>query len=208
MPNILNRKFQYVNWNVSFIIAGINIALFFVSAYFYPSLNYKLAMMPLRIMADPKYIYTCFTYMFAHGSIYHLFSNLLGLLIFGTIAERAVGSKEYLLYYTLTGTLSGVLSLLFYILTDNYIVFLIGASGALYAVMLLFAVFFPDSIVYVLGILPLRARTLVLVYFVIEFFSSFISDGISHTTHLFGIFAGLIYIMLRMRINPFKRLIS
>ena len=143
--------------------------------------------------------------MFVHGSIYHLFSNMLGLVIFGTILERRIGSKEYLLFYFLTGTLSGVLSFLFYYLTGSYFVFLLGASGALYAVMLLFAVFFPDAMVFVFGIIPMRAITLVVFYFIIEFASSFASDGISHITHLFGLLAALLYIMIRMRINPFRR---
>ena len=78
-------------------------------------------------------------------------------------------------------------------------------NGALYAVMLLFAIFFPDAVVFVFGIIPMRAITLVIFYFIIEFASSFLSDGISHVTHLFGLFTGLLYILIRMRINPFRR---
>ena len=198
MPNILNRKFQYSFWNANMIIVALNVLVFFISNYVYPYLTYMLALMPLRIIAEPSSCYTFVSYMFVHGSIYHLFSNMLGLVIFGTILERRIGSKEYLLFYFLTGTLSGVLSFLFYYLTGSYFVFLLGASGALYAVMLLFAVFFPDAMVFVFGIIPMRAITLVVFYFIIEFASSFASDGISHITHL-------LYIMIRMRINPFRR---
>lgn len=205
MPNILNRKFQYSFWNANMIIVALNVLVFFISNYVYPYLTYMLALMPLRIIAEPSSCYTFVSYMFVHGSIYHLFSNMLGLVIFGTILERRIGSKEYLLFYFLTGTLSGVLSFLFYYLTGSYFVFLLGASGALYAVMLLFAVFFPDAMVFVFGIIPMRAITLVVFYFIIEFASSFASDGISHITHLFGLLAALLYIMIRMRINPFRR---
>lgn len=205
MPNILNRKFQYSFWNANMMIVALNVLVFFISNYVYPYLTYMLALMPLRIIAEPSSCYTFVTYMFVHGSIYHLFSNMLGLVIFGTILERRIGSKEYLLFYFLTGTLSGVLSFLFYYLTGSYFVFLLGASGALYAVMLLFAVFFPDAMVFVFGIIPMRAITLVVFYFIIEFASSFASDGISHITHLFGLLAALLYIMIRMRINPFRR---
>lgn len=205
MPNILNRKFQYSFWNTNMIIVALNVLVFFISNYVYPYLTYMLALMPLRIIAEPSSCYTFVSYMFVHGSIYHLFSNMLGLVIFGTILERRIGSKEYLLFYFLTGTLSGVLSFLFYYLTGSYFVFLLGASGALYAVMLLFAVFFPDAMVFVFGIIPMRAITLVVFYFIIEFASSFASDGISHITHLFGLLAALLYIMIRMRINPFRR---
>ncbi|HIS13143.1 MAG TPA: rhomboid family intramembrane serine protease [Candidatus Ornithospirochaeta stercorigallinarum] len=205
MPNILNRKFQYSFWNANMMIVALNVLVFFISNYVYPYLTYMLALMPLRIIAEPSSCYTFVSYMFVHGSIYHLFSNMLGLVIFGTILERRIGSKEYLLFYFLTGTLSGVLSFLFYYLTGSYFVFLLGASGALYAVMLLFAVFFPDAMVFVFGIIPMRAITLVVFYFIIEFASSFASDGISHITHLFGLLAALLYIMIRMRINPFRR---
>ena len=205
MPNILNRKFQYSFWNANMMIVALNVLVFFISNYVYPYLTYMLALMPLRIIAEPSSCYTFVSYMFVHGSIYHLFSNMLGLVIFGTILERRIGSKEYLLFYFLTGTLSGVLSFLFYYLMGSYFVFLLGASGALYAVMLLFAVFFPDAMVFVFGIIPMRAITLVVFYFIIEFASSFASDGISHITHLFGLLAALLYIMIRMRINPFRR---
>lgn len=187
------------------MIVALNVLVFFISNYVYPYLTYMLALMPLRIIAEPSSCYTFVSYMFVHGSIYHLFSNMLGLVIFGTILERRIGSKEYLLFYFLTGTLSGVLSFLFYYLMGSYFVFLLGASGALYAVMLLFAVFFPDAMVFVFGIIPMRAITLVVFYFIIEFASSFASDGISHITHLFGLLAALLYIMIRMRINPFRR---
>ena len=205
MPNILNRKFQYSFWNANLIIVAVNVLVFFLSNYIYPYLTYMLSMMPLRILREPSSCYTFVTYMFAHGSIYHLFSNMLGLVIFGSILERRIGSKEYLLFYFLTGTLSGVLSFVFYYLSGAYFVFLLGASGALYAVMLLFAVFFPNAMVFVFGIIPVRAITLVVFYFIIEFLSSFASDGISHITHLFGLIVALLYIMIRMRINPFKR---
>ncbi len=205
MPNILNRKFQYAYWNASIIIVVANIIVFFISNYVYPYLNYMMAMMPLRILSEPSSCYTFVTYMFVHGSISHLFSNMLGLLIFRTILERRIGSKEFLLYYFLCGTLAGVLSFLFYFMSGQYFVFLIGASGALYAVMLLFAIFFPNAVVFVFGLIPMRALTLVIVYFVMEFASSFISDGISHVTHLFGLLVGLLYVMIRLRINPFRR---
>lgn len=205
MPNILNRKFQYSYWNANLAIVMVNIIIFFISEFVYPSLTYILSMMPLRIITNPVSSYTFITYMFAHANISHLISNMLGLLIFGTIIERKVGSKEYLLYYFLCGTLAGILSFLFYYLTGNYFVFLLGASGALYAVMLLFAVFFPDAMVFVFGLIPMRASTLVIVYFVIEFASSFVMDGISHMTHLFGLLVGLLYIIIRMRIIPFRR---
>ncbi len=205
MPNILSRKFRYTYSNVNMAIVAINIIVFFIANYIYPSITYYLAMMPLRILMDPKYVYTFLTCTFAHAGFSHLFSNMLGLLIFGTILERQIGSREYLLFYLLCGTLSSALSFVTYALSGQYFVFLLGASGALYAVMLLFALFFPNATVFVFGMIPVRASVLVIFYFIFEFSGSFISDGISHATHLFGLIVALLYAIIRMRINPFKR---
>ena len=205
--SILNRQFRYSYSNMSLVLVCINIFTFFLTEFAFPRLKVMLSMSPLYVMVNHSY-WTFFTYMFVHGSIAHLFSNMLGLYIFGSIVERNVGSKEFLLYYFLCGTLSGIASYISYRLTGNYFVFLMGASGALYAVILLYAVMFPDSTVMLFGLIPLQAWVLALGYFVLEFFGTFVSDGIAHATHLFGLVFGLIYIMVRFRINPVKRLFN
>ncbi len=201
---IINRKFRYSFRNVTQLLIAVNIFVYFLSAYIYPGLGVRLAMSPFMVLSGHRY-YQFVTYMFVHGSIMHLFSNMLGLFIFGTMVERYVGSREFLLYYFVTGILSGVLTFFYYYLTGNYFYFLLGASGAEYAVMLLFAVLFPSSVVYVMGLLPVKAYVLVIAYFLIEFVMQFSYDGIAHMTHLFGLAVGLVYVVVRMNINPFGR---
>ena len=203
--SIINRKFSYSFHNVTLLLIAINIFVFFLSYYVYPSLGLRLAMSPFMILADHRW-YQFVTYMFIHGSLMHLFSNMLGLFIFGTMVEKYIGSKEFLLYYFMTGTLSAVLTFIYYYFTGKYFYFLMGASGAVYAVMLLFAVFFPNAVVYVMGLLPVKAYVLVAAYFLIEFFLQFSYDGIAHITHLFGLVVGLLYVVIRMNINPFRRI--
>ena len=82
---------------------------------------------------------------------------------------------------------------------------ILGASGALYGIMLLFSVLFPSAVVYVFGIIPMRAPVLVIIYFLIDFFGQFRSDGTAHLVHLSGLLFGLLYIMIRMKINPLRQ---
>lgn len=200
--SIINRKFRYTYSNVTLILVCINVFVFFVTNFVSPSLASRLAMNPISVRYYHSY-YTFVTYMFVHGSLMHLFSNMLGLIIFGPIIERKIGSREFLLYYMLTGTLSGAASYFAYLISGRYFVFLLGASGAVYAVTLLFALFFPNAMIYLFGIVPLRAWMLAVLYFVLEFFGQFAQDGVAHATHLFGLLFGLLYALIRLRINPF-----
>ena len=120
-----------------------------------------------------------------------------------------MGSKEFLLYYIVTGALAGVFSFAVYYLTGDYLVPLIGASGALYAVQLAYAVYFPTSVIYIWGILPLRAPVMVLVFTVLSLFFVLTGSGgnVAHLTHLAGFAFGWLYFMLRFGVNPWKRLL-
>lgn len=145
------------------------------------------------------------TYMFVHSNLGHLFSNMLGLLFFGISIERSIGSKEFLLFYFLTGILCGVFSFFFYYFTGGYLVFLMGASGAIYAILLLFAVIFPRSTIYIWGIIPLQAPVLVIVYTIFELVSQFSGkSNVAHYTHLAGFLFAWIYCLIRMGVNPWK----
>jgi membrane associated rhomboid family serine protease len=128
---------------------------------------------------------------------------MLGILIFSVALERKIGTKEYILYYFLCGILAGVASYFSYLYTGTNAI-LLGASGALYSIMLLFAVFFPTAVILIFGILPVRAPILVLFYFIIEFFSQASPDGVAHATHWYGLIFGWLYLRIRMRIKPMK----
>ena len=198
---IINRQFRYSYNNGALVLVFLNIAVYLVTNFF-PQVTYYLAMVPTLIYYKHWY-WQFFSYMFVHGSFSHLLSNMLGILIFSVALERKIGTKEFLLYYLLCGVLAGIASYFSYYFTGMNAV-LLGASGAMYAVMLLFAVFFPGAIILIFGILPVRAPVLVLFYFAIEFFSQFSMDGIAHSTHLYGLLFGLLYIRIRMRIRPLK----
>ncbi|HOE84844.1 MAG TPA: rhomboid family intramembrane serine protease [Sphaerochaeta sp.] len=201
--SIINRRFKndtYRNFTLALVI--LNIIVYVVTSLIYPRATFYLAMIPSLVLHG--WLWQFVTYMFVHGGFSHLLFNMLSLYIFGSMVERRIGSKEFLLFYLLTGTLSGVVSFISYYLSGTNVI-LVGASGAIYGVLLMFAVFFPYSRIYVFGILPVRAPILVVVYALIELYSQVFSRGgsVAHLTHLSGLVIAYLYCRIRMRINPF-----
>ncbi|MBP3743766.1 MAG: rhomboid family intramembrane serine protease [Treponema sp.] len=201
------RPFKYIYTRHTLFIILINCAIFslaYLSPDFY-QIMYKVGALNVY-MIDVEHCYWQFvTYMFLHSNVQHLFFNMLGLLVFGLQLERAIGSKEFGLFYILCGTLDGVLSYLVYKFTGQYYVFLLGASGAIYAVLFAYAVVFPRSIIYIWGFIPLPAPVMVVVYALIELGSQFFkADNVAHLTHLFGFLSAWLYFVIRMGIHPVK----
>jgi len=202
--SLLKRPLPYRQYNAAFFLIGINVLVFLFQRAAPQSMRF-LAMNPVFVL-EGNYWWQPFTYMFAHAGASHLFFNMLGLFFFGTQVERRWGSNEFLLYYLLTGFLAGVFSLVFYVLTGNMMVFLLGASGAVFAVLLAFATLFPTAIIYLFGIIPIRAPILVLGYTAIELFSQMrgAPSGVAHLTHLAGFLFGFLYFTLRLETNPIR----
>jgi membrane associated rhomboid family serine protease len=205
--SFLRRPFRYRYENITLFLIGINILVFLAQRLFARQyLSEYLAMIPLAVING--WVWQFVTYMFAHGGLTHLLFNMLALFIFGSQVERRIGSGEFLLYYLLTGILAGVFSFGVYWFTGAYTIHLIGASGAIFAVQLAYAAFFPDAVIFIWGILPMRAPIMVLVFTLLELFSSFFDtrSGIAHFTHLAGFAVGWIYFLVRFGINPWKAL--
>jgi membrane associated rhomboid family serine protease len=208
--NIIKRPFRYQNTGAVYWLIGLNVLVFlamrFLGRDFQYFLTARLAMIPAYVLQGQ--VWTFASYMFLHGGVSHLFFNMFGLFIFGMPVERHMGSREFVLFYFITGTLAGVFSFGVYFLTGAYWVALVGASGALFAVELAYAIFFPDSIIYLWGILPLRAPVMVLGYTALELFFSVtgLASKIAHFTHLAGFGFGWLYFLVRFGINPWRRL--
>jgi membrane associated rhomboid family serine protease len=132
------------------------------------------------------------TYMFLHGGFWHIFFNMLVLWMFGSVIEREWGSRQFLKYYLLTGIGGGLSYALFNMHSD---VPTVGASGAIYGLLAAYAVLFPDNVIYVWFVIPLRAKWFALVLGGIEFLSSFRQgSGVAHLAHLGGMAIGYIYL--------------
>ena len=201
--SILQRPFPYRQYNVTLILIGINVLVFLITSLA-PRAQLYLAMNPTLVIRGNAW-WQLVTYMFAHANISHILFNMIGLFFFGVQIERRVGSTEFLVFYLVTGILAGVFSLLVYWFSGSQQVFLLGASGAVFAVLLAFATFFPRSMIYLFGILPIRAPILVLGYTAIEIVSGFMGrSGVAHLTHLAGFGFAYIYMLIRYRINPIQ----
>ncbi len=199
---ILQKRFRYSYSNVTLYIIIINAAVFLLT-YMNRDLLVYLSMVPGLIL-EKHYYWQFVTYMFAHSNFNHILFNMLGLFFFGTQVERRMGSKEFLLFYLSTGFLAGLFSFFFYWATGGYGVFLLGASGAVYAVLLAFAAYYPQARIFIFGLIPIRAPILVVLYTAIELFSQITSvrSGVAHLTHLAGFAFAFLYLLIRLRINP------
>jgi len=145
-------------------------------------------------------IWQLFTYMFMHGSFSHLFFNMFALWMFGYILENFWGSRRFLFYYLVCGIGAGLCNILVpgWGLT-------VGASGAVYGVLLAFGMMFPEERIYLYFLMPIKAKWFVIGYAAIELLEGiFVSDGIAHFAHLGGMLFGLLLI-LYWRKHPFSK---
>lgn len=197
----LNRKFSYSYTNVTLKLIIINVVVYLVTSM-YPRSYAYLAMIPSYIVYEHWY-WQFITYMFVHANFSHIFFNMFGLFMFGMPVERRIGSREFLTFYLVTGALSGVFSFLAYLAAGTNVV-LVGASGAIYAVLFAFAVLYPYARILVFGIIPMKAPVLIGIYAALEIFNQLFSysSGVAHLTHLAGFGFAYLYFIVRLRINP------
>ncbi len=134
-----------------------------------------------------------FTYLFLHGSLTHLFFNMLALWMFGTVLEQVWGTRKFLRYYFITGVGAGLSNC---ILLPGMEIPIIGASGAIYGILAAYGLLFPNSKIFVYFLFPIRAKYFVIIFGIIEFMSSIMpgDSPIAHLVHLVGMVIGVIYL--------------
>ena len=160
--------------------------------------------------------YHLFTYMFMHANFEHIFFNMFALWMFGNTLENIWGSKRFLLYYIICGLGAAVSQEVVQfidfemrtdwqglaILNDGMREVLntwntVGASGAVYGLLLAFGMLFPNSRIYLYFLFPIKAKWFVIGYAVIELLSGFFTSGnVAHFAHLGGMLFGLILILI------------
>ena len=174
-------------WVIRLIIA--NVIMYFLSMA-RPEFANALVFVPAFTLIRP---WTLITYMFLHGSVTHILFNMLGLFFFGPRLEIELGSRHFLGLYFASGIMGALLSFLFSPLTP-----IIGASGAIFGIMLGFAYFWPRDRLLIWGVFPIEARYMVVLMTALSLFGGFgvFSDGIAHFAHLGGFAGGFIYLRL------------
>jgi membrane associated rhomboid family serine protease len=198
------RPLTYRYYNATLTLIIINVGLFLINILF-PRTTAYLALTPYLVVRE-RAVWQVLTYMFVHGGTWHILFNMLALFIFGTPLERRLGSSEFLLYYFITGVGAGLATLVVNWYTGLAVVPVVGASGAIYGLLLAYATLYPDARLFIFGILPLRAPIAVLLFAGLALFSQLTgtSSGIAHLTHLAGFVFGYLYFLIRMGINPIK----
>ena len=144
------------------------------------------------------YVWQLFTYMFLHGGIGHLLFNMLTLWFFGTQLERDWGTRRFLKYYFYCGIAAGVCVLVANWLTKD--IPTIGASGAIFGVLVAFGVLYPDQTVLMNFLFPIKAKYMVMIYAAIELIMTMApgQSGISTIAHLGGMAFGYVYLKGRL----------
>jgi len=171
-------------------------------------INLYLGLVPILVWKK-YFLWQLGTYIFLHGGISHIFFNLLALWMFGGELENYWGSKKFLRYFFFCGIGAGICTVAF----SPYQFFpVIGASGAIYGILLAFGWLFPNRLIYIYFLFPIPAKYFVIIFGLIEFFSSMggAGGGIAHLTHLGGLLFGLLYmayptIRQKMRRDYYKR---
>ena len=146
-----------------------------------------------RMVWSELMIWQPFTYLFFHGGIWHVLINMFVLWMFGSELERLWGKSHFLKFYFVTGVGSGLFTMLFNLQSLTPIV---GASGAVYGVLLAYGLTYPNRQIYLYGIIPIKSIWFVIGIGMIAFMSSFNNiSQVSHITHLSGMLIG--YLMLK-----------
>ncbi len=151
------------------------------------------------------YVWQAVSYMFLHGGFGHIFFNMLILWMFGRVFEQLWGSRRFLTYYMICGIGAGLLNAA---ITPGSPIPTIGASGAIYGLLMAFGITFPNQMIYVWFLFPIRAKYFVIILVVIEFVFGFNpSSPIAHFAHLGGMLVGLLYLKwpwLKQRIRRLR----
>jgi membrane associated rhomboid family serine protease len=180
-------------------LVAANVAAFVVSLVV-PAIKLAFGLNPSDIFGR-LYVWQPITYMFLHEGIFHILFNMLALWMFGVELERTWGSRYFLKYYFVCGVGAAMTTVVLSFLPGTfgqqlYYSLTIGASGAVYGILLAYALYFPNRPIYMYFVFPIPAKYFVAIIGAISLLSSMSGPGggIAHTTHLGGLVAGYLYL--------------
>ena len=192
-------------------LIAANVALFILTQL--PSgrvLTVWLGLMPAGVVEQLR-IWQPATYMFLHADLFHLLFNMLALWMFGTELERLWGRRYFLKFYFVCGIGAGLLTVVFAFFPFDfsralYESLVIGASGAIYGLLLAYGLYFPDRPILMFLLFPIPAKYFVMIIGAIAFYSSLgATGGVASATHLGGLVVGYLYLK-GARVDPLSEL--
>ncbi|MCP4582702.1 MAG: rhomboid family intramembrane serine protease [candidate division Zixibacteria bacterium] len=185
----------------------ISNAVVFILTYFSPIVISKYFGLVPQATWSQFMIWQPVTYLFLHGGFWHIAMNMFILWMFGSDLERTWGSKEFLKYYLICGIGAGLFNV---VLQPNSLIPIIGASGAIYGILIGFAILFPNRLIYIYFLFPVKAKYLVMFLVGVAFFMSMVGtgDNIAHIVHLGGALIGFLYLRGNWQGRSIKQKIS
>jgi membrane associated rhomboid family serine protease len=181
------------------VIIWANIAAFVLTLFVRSLVDY-LALSPQDVL-ERGWIWQPATYMFLHGDLFHILFNLLGIWMFGTELERMWGTRYFARYYAISGLGGAAAMMLLALLPTGlgdqiYSARIIGASGALFGLLLAYGLYFPDRPILMMLFFPIPARYFVMIMGGIALLSTVGASGggIAHGAHLGGLVTGYLYL--------------
>ena len=183
------------------ILIGVNVLMFVLTVIMRGAgITDLLGLQPQATLEGLR-IWQPFTYMFLHGGFFHILFNMLTLWMFGTELERMWGSRFFVKYYFVTGLGAAATQIILSFVPGGfgdqmYFTTTIGASGAVYGVLLAYALYFPTRPIYIYFVFPIPAKYFVMIMGAISLYSSMgaTAGGVAHTTHLGGLVAAYLYL--------------
>ena len=185
------------------LIILANMVLYIVS-YFAPAAYLKLFGLVPAYVFGRAYLWQLVTYMFLHGGFFHLFFNMLFLWMLGSELERYWGSREFVKYYLVTGVGAGVINA---VVQPHSSVPIIGASGAVFGLIIAFGLAFPDRELLLYFVIRIKAKHFAVLIGLLELISLFAlpSAGVARFAHLGGLVVGYFYLKWERISYPFRR---
>ena len=182
------------------ILVSINFGIFVLQTISgAESLFFPLFGLVPKLVWSQFMLWQPFTYLFFHGGVWHVLINMFVLWMFGSELERLWGKVHFLRFYFITGIGAGLITMLFGL---DSITPIVGASGAVYGILLAYGLTYPNRTIYLYGIIPIKSLWFIIGIGTIAFISSF--DGgsqISHLTHLSGMVIGYFVLKKPVRLN-------
>ncbi|MGH9386179.1 MAG: rhomboid family intramembrane serine protease [Vicinamibacterales bacterium] len=194
------------------MLIGINVAMFVLNIIV-PDMTLRLGLVPGVVLRDLA-LWQPVTYMFLHdtGGLGHLLINMIALWMFGTDLERTWGTRFFVKYYFVCGVGAAVTTMMLSILPISiadsmYYTVTVGASGAIYGLLLAYGLYFPNRPIFLYFIFPIPAKYFVMIVGAIAFLSSLggPGGGVAHSAHLGGLVVGYLYLK-GLRARPFDGL--
>jgi rhomboid family protein len=189
-------------------LIGVNVGVF-IAQQLVPLVPW-LGLLPAGVLEQLQ-LWQAGTYMFLHANLFHLLFNMLALWMFGTELERIWGTRYFLKFYFVCGVGAGVLTVLFSILPFEfaralYQSTIVGASGAIYGLLLAYGLYFPNRPILMFLLFPIPAKYFVMIIGAIAFYSSLgATGGVASAAHLGGLVTGYVYLK-SARVHPFAEL--